>query len=44
MQYGKAMTAILGLVPTCASHMIMKTPTPYGAGSINNSPLVADGE
>ena len=43
MQYGTALIALCGLVPAISSHMIMKTPTPYGAATINNSPLAADG-
>ena len=41
MQFNMALMALL--VSGASSHMIMKTPTPYGAASINNSPLVADG-
>ena len=33
----------LALVSTAKAHMIMKTPTPFGKSSLNNSPLVADG-
>ena len=36
------MACVAGLAPASA-HMIMKTPTPYGAATINNSPLDASG-
>ncbi|CAF9921599.1 MAG: hypothetical protein HETSPECPRED_004593 [Heterodermia speciosa] len=42
MQFSKTWLALLGS-GLASGHMIMKTPTPYGASSLNNSPLVADG-
>ena len=41
MQYA-ALLALSGLAPA-AAHMLMKTPAPYGAATLNNSPLDASG-
>lgn len=44
MQYSKAFVAgLLGLAPCISAHMIMKTPSPFAPGSLNNSPLDASG-
>jgi hypothetical protein len=34
---------VVFLVATTNAHMIMKTPTPYGKSTLDNSPLLADG-
>ncbi|KAG6993747.1 hypothetical protein G7Y79_00051g086670 [Physcia stellaris] len=44
MQYSKTLITLLGLVPVFSEcHMLMKTPTPYGASSLTNGPLDASG-
>ncbi|CAF9915976.1 MAG: hypothetical protein HETSPECPRED_002697 [Heterodermia speciosa] len=42
MRFNKALMALLGS-GLASAHMIMKTPTPYGASSMTNGPLAADG-
>ncbi|KAL8727661.1 MAG: hypothetical protein Q9166_005897 [cf. Caloplaca sp. 2 TL-2023] len=41
--YSSMLAAALALVSTSKAHMKMGTPAPYGAASLNNSPLAGDG-
>ena len=43
MPYAVSLAALLAGASLSSAHMVMKTPTPYGATSLNNSPLDASG-